>query len=59
MMAPGTENTLVPTPGSEQKSLEVAVEAAAEFIAAAKADNTAGPMRRTGGISRSGARRTG
>jgi hypothetical protein len=40
MMAPGTENALVPTPGSEQKSLDVAVKAAAEFIAAAKADNT-------------------
>jgi integrase len=40
MMAPDPENALVPTPWSEQKSLEVAVEAAAEFIAASKAAAT-------------------
>jgi hypothetical protein len=40
MMAPGTENVLVPTTGSEQKSLDVALEAAAEFIAASKAAAT-------------------
>jgi hypothetical protein len=36
MTAPGTEKTLVPTPRSEQKFLEVPVEVAAEFIAASK-----------------------
>jgi hypothetical protein len=44
MTAPGSENALVPTPGPKPeagpKSLKVAAEAAAEFIAASKAQAT-------------------
>jgi hypothetical protein len=40
MKAPGMGNALVPTPGSEGKSLEKAAEAAADFIAASQAENT-------------------
>jgi hypothetical protein len=44
MTAPGSENALVPTPGPKPEagpnSLKVAAEAAAEFIAASKAQAT-------------------